>query len=58
MSEGGAEPTSSRGARELLDRFLSRGDRTQMRTLIQEAQQEWEHGRLAYRFGIAFAQKP
>jgi hypothetical protein len=28
------------------------------RAVIQDAQQEWEHGRLVYSFGLAYARKP
>jgi SAM-dependent methyltransferase len=48
------------GATRVCEVLQARGRLTgpEVRTLIEEAQQEWEHGRLAYPFGIAFAQKP
>jgi SAM-dependent methyltransferase len=48
------------GATRVCEVLQARGRLTEqeVRSLIQEAQQEWEHGRMAYPFGIAFGQKP
>lgn len=48
------------GATRVCEVLQARGRLTEeeTRTLIQDAQQEWEHGRLAYPFAIAYGQKP
>jgi SAM-dependent methyltransferase len=48
------------GVTRVCEVLQARGRLTEqeVRTLIQEAQQEWEHGRMSYPFGIAFGQKP
>src|SRR5262249_46213455 len=48
------------GATRVLEVLQARGRLSEedVRTLIQDAQQEWEFGELSYPFAIAFAQKP
>lgn len=48
------------GATRVCEVLQSRGRLTEQetRTLIQDAQQEWELGRLAYPFAIAYGRKP
>jgi SAM-dependent methyltransferase len=48
------------GATRVCEVLQARGRLTEqeVRSLIQDAQQEWEHGRMAYPFGIAFGRKP
>jgi ubiquinone/menaquinone biosynthesis C-methylase UbiE len=48
------------GVTRVCEVLQARGRLTEEETriLIQDAQQEWEHGRLAYPFAIAFGQKP
>ena len=48
------------GCTRVCEVLQARGTLTadEARRLIQEAQEEWEHGRLAYPFAVAFGRKP
>ena len=48
------------GVTRVCEVLQARGRLTEaeVRDLIQEAQQEWEHGHMSYPFGIAYGQKP
>lgn len=48
------------GATRVCEALQARGrlSAEEVRTIIDEAQQEWEHGRLSYPFAVAFGRKP